>query len=148
MFNLHHQAPEEIDHQQVQGVEHIEEVFADGPLDEAPTTVIEIDGHKCQTCYPTHGQVTPADGSLKDTMMPKHIEQQNETNACAPIVCMEEDAYANEREQNDRQTHSRVFPRFPSVNSIKGEKSQKERKKHILPSSKQTTTARQIEGNL
>ena len=64
MFNLHHQAPDEVDSQQVQWIEDIEEVFADVTLDEATLAIVEVDRDEGQPGYQAHRQIAAANGSL------------------------------------------------------------------------------------
>lgn len=64
MFNLHHQAPDEVDGQQVQWIENIEEVFANVALDETTLAIVEVDGNEGQPGYQTHRQIAAANDSL------------------------------------------------------------------------------------
>lgn len=62
----------------MEGIESVEGILRKGTPDEAPLTVVHIDGDEGQSGYPAHGQHDTADGSLQDAMMPKDIEQQDE----------------------------------------------------------------------
>lgn len=69
---LPEQPHENIQDEQVNGIEGIKEVFGYWALDEATLTIVEIDRDKGQTRYPTKVQEAAANGCLKDTVIAQH----------------------------------------------------------------------------
>ena len=82
-------------------IEGIKEILRPGPLYEATTTVVEVDGYERQASNPAVVQEAAACGSLKDAVMAKHVQQYDKAYSAIIVIAPQHDRGSNACKEPD-----------------------------------------------
>jgi len=127
-----HRPTDEIEHEQVEGIEYVEQILAELPTDEAAPSVVEVDRDEGQTRYPSHAQIGASYGSLKDAVPPQYIQLQNEPDTEVTVVSPKDDVKYDQPEKPQGEPLRRDVSLLPLPNQTECQKAKKQRKQHVL----------------
>ncbi len=102
----HERFPDEIEQQKVKGIEGVEGVLGDLPLDETSMAVVEVDRDEGKACLPADRQYAEADGGLQRGAVAQGVERQDETHAYNLVVGVHEPCRGKQSEEHSSKAES------------------------------------------
>lgn len=111
-------------------IKSIEQVFGYGSLDEAPPSVVHVNGNEGQPCQPSAGQETTPNDGLQQSVVAQNVEHQYESIAAAAVVTTKKD---RQNQQPDERGGKPAAVFAEMLDGTESEKADKEREEDILP---------------